>query len=198
MELFYILIILGALCVEKALGMKVIFANNQSGYLYNIGGKGYITNSPVNGVNGVKNALSVTNDVDDALELKVTRKSFKDLTYHTISAADNWCQRSTESQRGMGKCVFSYTKDLGTRAGVALSPEKGSFNNYFMFSLPLTRKTNAFQIYNQGMCLGIDSVGALDLSDCVEETSLAKDRQLFMWVDKAWFDRGMKKKRDNK
>ncbi|KAH9387074.1 uncharacterized protein NEMAJ01_1970 [Nematocida major] len=170
---------------------EIMFDNNTPGYLYNIGTDGYIFNIETIGMGETTSALAITYKPEDAMQVKIIRKAFKDLTYHVITPVEGTCAGNDPSS-AEGECVAKYTTQLGNRTGFILDTEKPMFANYFMFSPPLTTKTHAFQIFNQGQCLTSDPAGILDLSDCIDSPSKMRDRQLFMWVNKKWFDNGMR------
>ncbi|EHY66342.1 hypothetical protein NERG_01038 [Nematocida ausubeli] len=191
MKMLCILVVLGIFCIGYVRSMDTIFANNELGYLYSEGKEGYVYNTPVTGEGNIKSVLAISERVDEVTPLKVIRREFKDITYHIIAAPEELCNSAGDSPQNTAACVFSYNKNLGNRTGLVLAYEKPSFNNYFMFSLPLTNDTNGFQIYNQGQCVTIDSMGALDLAECIDADSLSRQMQIFRWVDKKWYDHGM-------
>lgn len=167
-----------------------IFENNEQGYLYNIGASGYVFNAQSKRTMNAQSTLAITRDPQQALPIKIIRKPFRGITYSLIVASSSSCH---ETQRTPGnlRCVFKYQKRLGRRTGFVISGEADTFNNYFMFSLPLTRDTNGFQIYNQGKCITADSMGVLDLEECIDASTKTKENQLFRWVSKKWFDSGI-------
>lgn len=171
--------------------IELIFGNNKPGYLYNIGGKGYVFSVRVNEMGEESHGLILTSKPENAMSVRIIRKMFKGITYHTISPRRGTCS-NLDLYRNTADCVFKYSRKLANRTGFTLDSESNTFMNYFMFSPPLTKGTNAFQIYNQGQCITADSAGVLDLADCIDSSSKARENQLFMWVDNKWFDKGMK------
>ncbi|KAI5189484.1 hypothetical protein NEMIN01_0547 [Nematocida minor] len=189
-------IFLGIVSIAAAYGLETIFEENQPGYLYSLGGHGYVFNAETAGMPGVHSALAITHTPEYAMSMKIIRKVFRGITY-SIMIADPEACKNILSVNG-SYCVFKYTRMMGARTGLILGKEKATFDNYFMFSPPVTRDTNAFQIYNQGKCVTVDRHGVLDLAECIEAPTQTREKQLFRWVNKDWYDKGMSAKQSHK
>lgn len=187
-------ILIGTLfCMGISAG-EYIFSNNEYGYLFSMGYNGYVSNGKSqSSIDGIS-VLGITADPEKALPVKIIRKPFRGITYSVFAVSPTLCRRPLNRMED-AQCLFMYDRHLGRRTGLVLETEKGTFNEYFMVSVPLTRDTNAFQIYNQGKCVTVDHAGILDLEECIDASTKTKENQLFRWVDREWYQAGISARR---
>ncbi|OAG32176.1 hypothetical protein NEDG_02095 [Nematocida displodere] len=162
-----------------------VFDNGRTGYLYSVGGRGYI--GQLQSKFARKASLLVSKDPESALPLKVFRTEHQGVAYGLIAAEEalrDLSHPNPELPRPdfADRLVFSFANDRGEEK-LYLLPLKSARKPQFSFSPVILPSSRAFQVYANEGCLSHAHKHSFITTECVDTLSDARDNQLFIWID---------------
>ncbi|KAI5181140.1 hypothetical protein NEOKW01_1359 [Nematocida sp. AWRm80] len=168
-----------------------LYENGVPGYLYSLGGHGYISTSGTTSTNG-NYIIGVGSTIDKASRLRIYRRPVHNIPYNIIILDDQNASKVPSPTVATNLTGLSIMSLINSKSDMRFSIANGDFgyNSFYSFSMPYS-EDGAFQIYLRGGCLTVSPLNVLSFEFCADSNSSTFNRQLFQWVDSVWFSQGM-------